>query len=310
MWKDWLALSKREQKGFIVLSVMLFLLIVLYLSIPLHFYPGNEVNADRELQAWIDTVKKKNIPAETQNDSLFYFDPNTAKISELEKLGIKGETLLNLLKLKESGFTFTKPEDILKVLTLDSALGVTLIKYIKTDNTLPQQTYNKKHVPAVRRTKRPISDHERIVPEESTKLLKNKRQPPIIEINSADSADFSLLKGIGPVLSARITAYRKALGGFCSAAQLKEVYGMPEETVDENLPRLTVDSTKIKTININKASMRQLKAHPYISFYAAKAIIEYRKNKLILCIKNVESNQPAKNSIYNNNPEINCNYTI
>jgi competence ComEA-like helix-hairpin-helix protein len=257
---------------------MLFLLIIFYISIPLFIQPDNTAKADKALQDWIDSVKKMNIPEEPQHDTLFYFDPNTAKISELEKLGIKGDALINLLKLRESGLKFIQPEDILKVHSLDTVLAKTLMGYIKTDNSLPRKSYGKKSVPADFRPGGQASKPPTTVQKDTTKHIKNKRPPLAIEINSADSAEFSLLKGIGPVLSARIVAYRKALGGFFSAAQLKEVYGMPEETVNENLPRLTVDTTKVRTININKASLRQLKAHPYISFYAAKAIVEYRKN--------------------------------
>ena len=35
-------------------------------------------------------------------------------------------------------------------------------------------------------------------------------------------------------------------------------------------------------INLNKAGIERLRAHPYINFYQAKVIVEYRKKKRTL----------------------------
>ncbi len=53
-----------------------------------------------------------------------------------------------------------------------------------------------------------------------------------VDLNSCDTSDLAALPGIGPVLSVRIIRYRKLLGGFASVEQLKEVYGLSEETYD------------------------------------------------------------------------------
>ena len=44
----------------------------------------------------------------------------------------------------------------------------------------------------------------------------------------------------------------------------------------------SVDATQIHRININKASVERMMHHPYINFYQAKVIAEYRKKKGIL----------------------------
>ena len=41
----------------------------------------------------------------------------------------------------------------------------------------------------------------------------------------------------------------------------------------------SVDATQIHRININKASVERMMHHPYINFYQAKVIAEYRKKK-------------------------------
>src|SRR5664280_2201728 len=79
-----------------------------------------------------------------------------------------------------------------------------------------------------------------------------------IDINSGDSATLVRLPGIGPVLSARIIKYRRLLGGFARIEQLKEVYGLPEETYELIKNRISADSTFISRININEAGYKEL----------------------------------------------------
>lgn len=97
-----------------------------------------------------------------------------------------------------------------------------------------------------------------------------------IEINTADTSDWAGLRGIGPVLSRRIVAYRKALGGFVSIEQIGEVEGISPVLLNDLKPRLTLDTLPVATININTASVRRLRDHPYLDFYQAKAIVDFR----------------------------------
>lgn len=111
--------------------------------------------------------------------------------------------------------------------------------------------------------------------------LKNKKVNEVlnIELNSADSTELALLRGIGPVLARRIVQYRQRIGGFYQADQLLEVYGLSPIVLNENRLFLTIDKSLIVPIDINVASLKSLKEHPLIGFYKAKEIIEYRKSK-------------------------------
>jgi competence protein ComEA len=101
----------------------------------------------------------------------------------------------------------------------------------------------------------------------------------IIELNSADSSLLESLPGIGPVLSVRTIKYRELLGGFCSVNQLKEVYGLSEETFILIEKRVRVDTLKIRKIDLNKADYGQLLRHPYLEKYDVTAILKYRELK-------------------------------
>jgi competence protein ComEA len=98
----------------------------------------------------------------------------------------------------------------------------------------------------------------------------------IIEINSADSNSFGRVNGIKRYVAARIIKYRRALGGFYSVSQLKEVYGLKPELIDSNMQHFTVDVSRLKTININSADINTLKHHPYIGNSLANVIVQYR----------------------------------
>jgi competence ComEA-like helix-hairpin-helix protein len=101
----------------------------------------------------------------------------------------------------------------------------------------------------------------------------------VIELNTADSLDLMKIPGIGSSFAKRIIAYRNLLGGYHRVEQLQEVYGMYEELYEKITPYLNIDSKMIAPLPLNTASLDKLKAHPYINFYQAKAIIEMRKKK-------------------------------
>lgn len=115
---------------------------------------------------------------------------------------------------------------------------------------------------------------------------------PTVGINSADTTLLSVLPGIGPVISRRIVDYRNKLGGFVSADQLMEIYGFSPILFQELANYIIVDSIQIRTINVNKASVHQMRNHPYMDFYKAKAILDERiakgKFSTIVGVKNLK----------------------
>jgi len=103
------------------------------------------------------------------------------------------------------------------------------------------------------------------------------RKRPVINLNICDSASLETLPGIGPVLSSRIIKYRNLIGGYVSVDQLKEVYGLTEETFDLISARVVADSLTIRKIMINEWDFRQLIRHPYFQRSEVSAILKYRE---------------------------------
>jgi len=101
----------------------------------------------------------------------------------------------------------------------------------------------------------------------------------VVDLNSCDSASLEALPGIGPVLSARIIRYRNLLGGYAVVDQLKEVYGLSEETFNLISSRVKADPSRVKKININSAEYKQLLRLPYFEKGEVTGIVKYREGR-------------------------------
>lgn len=112
------------------------------------------------------------------------------------------------------------------------------------------------------------------------RLFREKRyvRKPLspIDINTADTIEFIALPGIGSRLADRIIRFRESLGGFYSIEQISEVYGLADSVFQKIKPLLISPAFDIKRININTASLEELKAHPYIRYTIANSIVNYR----------------------------------
>lgn len=197
-----------------------------------------------------ETVKKgKDAPA--VSITLFQFDPNKVSYEELLRLGFPVYAAKNLLAYRSKGGTIHKSDDLKKIYGVDSSLFALVKPYI----CLSDSPKASSHVP---------------------QTMENK---VLIEINSVDSAMLTTLPGIGPVYASRICRYRNALGGFISMDQLKDVYKLPPETYRSLSGLLTLDTGKVKKINLNFADVKELSRHPYCSYEDAKRIVNYRSAK-------------------------------
>ena len=121
----------------------------------------------------------------------------------------------------------------------------------------------KKHVDSTFYTSRPLSP---------------KKQPLMVELNSADTLTLQLLHGIGPVYASRIVKYRERLGGFVCSEQLLEIYGFTPELLSHIKSNIRLDTSTIKPLHINSISLKQLARHPYVEYYQARDIVHLRQN--------------------------------
>lgn len=177
----------------------------------------------------------------------FPFDPNTMTLEMGQKLGLKENTVKAIINYRKSGGLFISKEDLKKIYTLSPDEYEILESYIL------------------------------ITPDTSIKIKQEKERLILaIEINSTDTLELQQLKGIGPSFARRIIKYRDMLGGYHSAKQLLEVYGMDSIRFAGIADHIVINDNSTKKININTATVKEMIKHPYIEFYLAKSIITYR----------------------------------
>ena len=106
---------------------------------------------------------------------------------------------------------------------------------------------------------------------------KYKREITPFDINLSDTTQFKQIKGIGSKLSARIIKYRNKLGGFYTTNQLKEVWGIDSNLINENAKYFLLNQPKLNIINLDTSGVKTLIKHPYIDYKKAISIVNYRK---------------------------------
>jgi len=268
--KEYFAFSRSEQRGILVLVVLIVLLIIapfFYRSfiteLPTDdpeikakvdsFFSALTLKQDESVLPQNKTIEDFEVP-QSKKIEYFNFDPNTVKVEELVQLGLSLKQAQVIERYRSKGGIFRTSSDFAKVYVIDSSLFIKLKPWIKIN---PEIAASGNKV---------FRDSTKKAPEKSV----------VIELNSTDTLELLKVKGIGKVFARRIVAYRELLGGFVNVKQLQEVYGMKPDMFNEISKSFIVDSTLAKTINLNLITYEDIRKHPYISEYQAKAIIYYR----------------------------------
>lgn len=190
------------------------------------------------------------------------FDPNTADSALLVSVGLKPWMAKNLIRYRTAGKVFRQPDDLRRLYGMNDTLYATLEPYIQVDTT-------KRH-------------SESGVSRDSVKVLCRVKKDTTLNLNTADTAELQLLRGVGRYTAIQIVRYRQALGGYYSVNQLYEIKELPSERVDSIAAHLFVDTSLIAPIAVNRTSVKQLQRHPYISYKQAEQVYDLRRRKLQL----------------------------
>lgn len=94
-----------------------------------------------------------------------------------------------------------------------------------------------------------------------------------VVLNTADTTALKTVPGIGSYFARKIVEYGQRLGGYVSVDQLDEIEDFPLDAKRY----LTIRNAQPRKLNVNKLSLNELKRHPYINYYRAKAVTDYRR---------------------------------
>jgi DNA uptake protein ComE-like DNA-binding protein len=113
----------------------------------------------------------------------------------------------------------------------------------------------------------------------SVRYAAKSRPSEPLDLNMADSTELVRLPGIGASTAMKIIRYRERLGGYTEITQLAEIEGLPDSLMKWFI---ITDSIPVSRIAVNKATLAELRRHPYIDFYQARAIVEFRNERGII----------------------------
>jgi DNA uptake protein ComE-like DNA-binding protein len=94
-----------------------------------------------------------------------------------------------------------------------------------------------------------------------------------VVLNTADTTQLKKVPGIGSYYARQIIRYGQRLGGYVNVDQLDEIDDFPKESKKY----FVIVDAHPNRLNINRLTLPQLRRHPYINFFQAKAITDYRR---------------------------------
>jgi DNA uptake protein ComE-like DNA-binding protein len=221
--------------------------------------PSVSVPSDSVRQEHGDTVPPVYYRQEERSVERFAFDPNTADSTQLLRLGLQPWMVRNIYKYRAAGGVYRKKEDFARL------YGLTVKQYRELE---PYIQISADYQPASTLVP-PREVYERDTLRYPVKLTENET----IELAQADTSLLKRVPGIGSYYARRIVEYGERLGGYVSVDQLHEIENFPMES----MVFFTLGTPVVRKLNINQLSLNELKRHPYINFYQARAIIDYRR---------------------------------
>jgi DNA uptake protein ComE-like DNA-binding protein len=250
-WKSYFIFSKKEQRGIMVLGIIL--LGTMLMGI---LFPRKEMAI--------------NITAQ-QRGPLFYFDPNTMDSITAIRLGIPSRQVMTLIRYRNKGGRFYRKEDLAKLYGLKKELVEKLIPYVVIKNVDRNITYRKmldyNHQKFINRTGRDKEDVNKNLNEWN------------IDINLADEKQWAVKTKLSPAIIQNIIRYRNYLGGFTNLNQMKKVYGFTEANYYLLKPHLQLGKMNKRKPNASTMSFESWKALGIFQDREIAQILRIRKEK-------------------------------
>ena len=275
MWKDFFYYSKSERRAVFVLSLIIVILIIGNFVLPYFNNVPKETivsDADRlnfedklhqEFKRSFDSAHVQRMTdRKEQSYRLKEFDPNTADSIELTNLGLSSFVVRNVLKYRDKGGVFRSSESFARIYGISDEIFLRLKPYISISKEFVKKQEPESTVSVVQRVDTLI------------KVFKYS-EGTLVDVGMADTTELKKIPGIGTGIAKAIVSYRNRLGGFYSLDQLQEIKYVTPELMNW----FKLDSMNLRKISINKAGIDLLRNHPYVNFYQAKVIVEYRKKK-------------------------------
>jgi len=268
MWKDFFYYTKSERRVILLLLAIALLLLGIWaimeylrpVEVPVTLSESEEIDSFLANLEEQEKIRKSHTPKNEISAVLQPFDPNTADSVLLRQLGLPVYIVRNILKYRTKGGVFRSPESFSRIYGLKEEVYQKLKPYI---TIAPLVSVSHVRTDTFRQLKDTIP------------YIPKYEEGTIVDLNKADTSILKRIPGIGSTLARMIVVYRQRLGGFYDVSQLQEV---PHVGVELN-KWFVVTPAGLHKIQVNSASLDKLRSHPYMDFYKAKAIMEYRRKR-------------------------------
>ena len=287
--KDFFYLQKNDRQALIAVLAIMMVGLAIFVLIDQKGNNGKDATASTNDSIAIAHASKEN-PVYYREDGIthevFPFDPNTADSAELAKLGFAPWQIKSIYHYRAKGGVYSRPSDVARIYGMTKRKYEALLPFIRiADDFKPASDF---YGNEPRYARRPYRNYKTDSYEGNNSTTNSEtkdnriysyphklKSGEHIAVNTADTTELQKIPGIGSSYARAIVRYRDQLGGFAHAQQLLEIEGLPESA----LAFITIDSKDIHKMNLNTMTLSQLKRHPYINFYQAKAICDYRRLK-------------------------------
>lgn len=268
MWKDFFYYTKSERRVILLLLAIALLLLGIWavmeylrpVEVPVTLSESEEIDSFLANLEEQEKIRKSHTPKNEISAVLQPFDPNTADSVLLRQLGLPVYIVRNILKYRAKGGVFRSPESFSRIYGLKEEVYQKLKPYI---TIAPLVSVSHVRTDTFRQLKDTIP------------YIPKYEEGTIVDLNKADTSILKRIPGIGSTLARMIVVYRQRLGGFYDVSQPQEV---PHVRVELN-KWFVVTPAGLHKIQVNSASLDKLRSHPYMDFYKAKAIMEYRRKR-------------------------------
>ncbi|MCA6423408.1 MAG: helix-hairpin-helix domain-containing protein [Flavobacterium sp.] len=256
MLKSILHYSKSQRIGIILLFLIIVILQGIYFFVDLK--PSE--NTKKEKTTWlanqniIDSVK---LQQANYKPTIYPFNPNFITDFKGYKLGMSVEEIDRLLAFRKQNKFVNSASEFQAVTKVSDSLLKAISPYFKFPDWVQNKKNNYQHF-----EKKNDSKAEKVI---------------ILDINEASKEDLMKVYGIGDKISDRILTEKEKYGAFVSMEQMNDIWGLSTEVIENLNKHFKVKSApKIKRININNASVKELSQFPFFRYALAKDIVIYR----------------------------------
>ena len=259
--KSLFVFTSDQRKG---IFALLFFIIALQFA---YFFVDFSIptNEDPEEQKWLSLqpqVDSMKMDIANKRPKMYLYNPNFITDYKGYRLGMSVDEIDRLLAFRKENKYVNSSQEFQNVTKISDSLLNVMSPYFK----FPDWVNKKKEYKAFKKyPNQAFAKKEKIV---------------LIDINQATKEDLIKIYGIGEAISVRILKQKEVLGGFVSMEQMKDVWGLSPEVIENLNSHFKVSVLpNFKKIDINNASLKELSQFYYFKYPLAKEIVTYRSMK-------------------------------